>query len=72
MKGIFQQLERVFDRAVSTLAGLLLFGCPAAIFTLLGFANMANVADTAEGIIICAAVAGLSWAAGRAVKQAIA
>jgi hypothetical protein len=71
MKVIFQRLGHVFYRAAGVIAGLLLFACPAAIFTVLGFAPMTNVAEAMAVGFVCIVMACLSWVAGQAIRYAI-
>ena len=45
MNPVVGQLGPVLWRVGDIVAGILLIGCPAAIFTLLGFARMTNIAE---------------------------
>jgi hypothetical protein len=71
MRIILRPFRRILNLTIGALADALLFGGPAAIFTLLGFANMGNVAEATEGGALCAAIAFFSWLVGRAVKAAV-
>jgi hypothetical protein len=42
------------------------------IFALLGFARMTNIAETIAVGRVCIVMAGLSWAAGRAMSYILA
>jgi ammonia channel protein AmtB len=44
-----------------------LLGCPAAIFTYLGFARMTNMAEVLVVSFLCIVMTCLSWVAGRAM-----
>jgi hypothetical protein len=66
---VVSKLGPVLSRVGDIVAGILMIGCPAAIFTLLlGFALMANIAETIAMGRVCIVMAGLSWAAGRAMS----
>jgi hypothetical protein len=63
----------VLWRVGDIVAGILSIGCPAVIFAvLLGFARMANIAETIAMGQVCIVMAGLSWAAGRAMRYILA
>jgi hypothetical protein len=70
---VVPKLSPVLWRVGDIVAGILSIGCPAAIFTLLlGFAWMANIAETIAMLKVCVVMAGLSWAAGRAMRYILA
>jgi hypothetical protein len=72
MNPVVGQLGPILWRVGDIIAGILLIGCPAAIFTLLGFARMTNIAEARAVGFICIVMAGLSWAAGRAMSYILA
>jgi ammonia channel protein AmtB len=48
-----------------------LFGCPAVIFTYLGFVRMTNLAEVVVVSFLCIVMTCLSWVAGRAMMLMI-
>ena len=72
MNPVVGQLGPVLWRVGDIVAGILLIPCPAVIFALLGFARMTNIAEARAVGFVCIVMAGLSWAAGRAVSYVLA
>lgn len=72
MNPVVGQLGPVLWRVGDIVAGIFLIGCPVAIFTLLGFARMTNIAEARAVGFVCIVMAGLSWAAGRAMSYILA
>jgi hypothetical protein len=71
MSEVFQQLGYASHRAAWIMIRTFLFGCPAAIFTYLGFARMTNVAEFVVVAFLCVVMTCLSWIAGRAIMLMI-
>jgi hypothetical protein len=67
MSVVFQQLGHVSHRAAWVMIRTFLFGCPAAIFTYLGFARMTSLAEVIVVSFLCVVMTCLSWVAGRAI-----
>jgi hypothetical protein len=68
-----QKLGPVLWRVGDIVAGILMVGGPAVFFTLLlSFALMANIAETIAMAQVCIVMAGLSWAAGWAMRYILA
>jgi hypothetical protein len=66
---VVQKLGPVLWRAGDIVAGILMIGGPAAIFILLlSFALVASIAETIDMAQVCVVMAGLSWAAGWAMR----
>ena len=72
MNAIVGPLGHVILRVGDAIADILLIGCPAAIFTFLGFAQMTNIAEAIGVGFVCIVMAGLSWVAGRAMHYIVA
>lgn len=64
MSEVIQQLGYASHRAAWVMIRALLFGCPAAIFTYLGFARMTNLAEVLVVSFLCIVMTCLSWLAG--------
>ena len=62
-----QHLGYASHRAVWAMIRTFLFGCPAVIFTYLGFARMTNLAEVVVVSFLCIVMTSLSWVAGRAI-----
>jgi len=71
MNAVVGPLGHVLFRVGDATADILLFGCPAAIFTFLGFARMTNIAEAIGVGLVCIVMAGLSWVAGRAMHYIV-
>jgi hypothetical protein len=67
MSAVFQQLGHASHRAAWLMIRTFLLGCPAAIFTYLGFARMTNMAEVLVVSFLCIVMTCLSWVAGRAM-----
>jgi hypothetical protein len=67
MSMVFQQLGQASYRAAWVMIRTFQFGCPAAIFTYLGFARMTNLAEVIVVSFLCIVMTCLSWVAGRAM-----
>jgi hypothetical protein len=72
MNAIVGPLGHVILRVGDAIADILLIGCPAAIFTFLGFARMTSIAEAIGVGFVCIVMAGLSWVAGRAMHYIVA
>jgi ammonia channel protein AmtB len=67
MSAVFQQLGHASQRAVWLMIKTFLFGCPAMIFTYLGFARMTDPAEVIVVSFLCIVMTCLSWIAGYAM-----
>ena len=71
MNAIVGPLGHVILRVGDAITDILLIGCPAAIFTFLGFAQMTSIAEAIGVGFVCIVMAGLSWVAGRAMHYIV-
>jgi hypothetical protein len=71
MSAVFHRLGYASHRAAWAMIRTFLFGCPAAIFTYLGFARMTNLAEVIVVSFLCIVMTCLSWVAGRAMMLII-
>jgi ammonia channel protein AmtB len=69
MSVVFQQLGYASNRAAWVMIRTFMLGCPAAIFTYLGFARMTNLAEVIVVSFLCVVMTCLSWVAGRAMQM---
>jgi len=72
MNPVVGQLGHVLCRVGDVVAGILLIGCPVAIFTFLGFARMTSIPEAMAVGFVCIVMACLSWVAGRAMNYILA
>ncbi len=71
MNAVVGQLGHVLCRVGDAVVGVLLIGCPVAIFIFLGFARMTNIVEAIAVGFVCIVMAGLSWVAGRAMSYIV-
>jgi threonine/homoserine/homoserine lactone efflux protein len=71
MNGIFHHLGNALYWSALALAGILLFELPATIFAYLGFARLTSTTEALASTFIYAAMACLSWVAGKALRYVI-
>jgi hypothetical protein len=71
MNAIVGLLGYTFCRVGDVIADVFLIGCPAAIFTFLGFARLTNIAEAIVVSLFCIMMACLSWVAGRVMHYIV-
>ncbi|MBV9560000.1 MAG: hypothetical protein JOY90_05995 [Bradyrhizobium sp.] len=72
MTAIIHHLGNALYWSALGLAGILLFELPATIFAYLGFVRLTSTTEALASTFIYAAMAGLSWVAGKVLSYVVA